>query len=277
MPARAAPRGGECPGRLRLVPFTSAALPSLEPWFDNAETQRWLGDRRWPQMLLRPGREPSDRAPRQVGRVATRLDPRRGCCPGRSDRRGGVHRPEGEHRPGRRARLPRRGVGQRALRAVAAELAVAGVREVFGRGGGREHREHPLPGRGGLHAPRPAAWRGRLPLLRLRALDARCSARTVLASNTSSLLPSALPERASHPERLRVVHYFFPVHLLPAVEVVPGPHVCPGHGQRQHLLSTPACSASSPLGGLARQPVGRAHDKAGAIRPRAGCRRPTGP
>ena len=54
-------------------------------------------------------------------------------------------------------------------------------------------------------------------------LDTLCSARAVLASNTSSLLPSALAERTSHPERLLVVHYFFPAHLLPAVEVVPGP------------------------------------------------------
>ena len=53
-------------------------------------------------------------------------------------------------------------------------------------------------------------------------LDALCSERTVLASNTSSLLPSALAQRTSHPERLLVVHCFFPAHLLPAVEVVPG-------------------------------------------------------
>jgi 3-hydroxyacyl-CoA dehydrogenase len=36
-------------------------------------------------------------------------------------------------------------------------------------------------------------------------LDTLCSARAVLASNTSSLLPSALAERTSHPERLLVV------------------------------------------------------------------------
>ena len=38
---------------LRLVPFTAGALLVVEPWFDDAETRRWLGDRRWPSMILR--------------------------------------------------------------------------------------------------------------------------------------------------------------------------------------------------------------------------------
>ncbi len=37
---------------LRLVAFTAEALAVIEPWFDNEETQRWLGDRRWPSMIL---------------------------------------------------------------------------------------------------------------------------------------------------------------------------------------------------------------------------------
>ncbi len=32
---------------LRLVPFTVAELPVVEPWFDDVETRRWLGDHRW--------------------------------------------------------------------------------------------------------------------------------------------------------------------------------------------------------------------------------------
>ncbi len=37
---------------LRLVAFTAAALPVIEPWFDDADTRRWLSDRRWPAMIL---------------------------------------------------------------------------------------------------------------------------------------------------------------------------------------------------------------------------------
>jgi RimJ/RimL family protein N-acetyltransferase len=33
-------------------------LPIVEPWFDDPETQRWLGDREWPRRLLRLAREP---------------------------------------------------------------------------------------------------------------------------------------------------------------------------------------------------------------------------
>ncbi len=37
---------------LRLVAFTAAALPVIEPWFDDADTRQWLSDRRWPAMIL---------------------------------------------------------------------------------------------------------------------------------------------------------------------------------------------------------------------------------
>lgn len=46
----------------------------------------------------------------------------------------------------------------------------------------------------------------------------------ILASNTSSLMPSALAEPVSRKERVLVVHYFNPGHLIPVVEVVRGPH-----------------------------------------------------
>ena len=45
--------GQRIDGALRLVPFTAGALLVVEPWFDDAETRRWLGDRRWPSMILR--------------------------------------------------------------------------------------------------------------------------------------------------------------------------------------------------------------------------------
>jgi hypothetical protein len=30
----------------------SCALAVIEPWFDDADTRRWLGDRRWPAVDL---------------------------------------------------------------------------------------------------------------------------------------------------------------------------------------------------------------------------------
>src|SRR5690349_572311 len=58
-------------------------------------------------------------------------------------------------------------------------------------------------------------------------LDAVTRPDAVLASNTSSLMPSALSERTQHPERVLVVHYFNPGHLIPVVEVVLGPKTAP--------------------------------------------------
>jgi 3-hydroxybutyryl-CoA dehydrogenase len=54
-------------------------------------------------------------------------------------------------------------------------------------------------------------------------LDRRCPPHVVLASNTSSFMPSLLAAGIRHPERLLVTHYFNPAHLLPLVEVVPHP------------------------------------------------------
>ncbi len=55
-------------------------------------------------------------------------------------------------------------------------------------------------------------------------LDALCPPEVILASNTSALMPSALASPTRHPERVIVVHYFNPAHLIPVVEVVLGPH-----------------------------------------------------
>ena len=44
---------------------------------------------------------------------------------------------------------------------------------------------------------------------------------TILASNTSTFMPSVLAEGLAHPERLLVLHYWNPAHLVPLVEVVP--------------------------------------------------------
>lgn len=58
-------------------------------------------------------------------------------------------------------------------------------------------------------------------------LDAIAQPTAVLASNTSSLMPSALAEPTKRPERVLVVHYFNPGHLIPVVEVVLGPKTAP--------------------------------------------------
>lgn len=39
--------------QIDLRPFTPAALASVAPWFDDAETFLWLGGRDWPENLLR--------------------------------------------------------------------------------------------------------------------------------------------------------------------------------------------------------------------------------
>ena len=53
-------------------------------------------------------------------------------------------------------------------------------------------------------------------------MDELCPERTILASNTSSLLPSKLASATRRPDKVLVTHYFNPPHLLPLVEVVRG-------------------------------------------------------
>ena len=54
-------------------------------------------------------------------------------------------------------------------------------------------------------------------------LDVLCPSHAILASNTSTFLPSALAEATRRPDRVLVAHYFHPPHLLPLVELVPSP------------------------------------------------------
>jgi len=55
-----------------------------------------------------------------------------------------------------------------------------------------------------------------------QALDQLCPSRTILASNTSTLLPSQLAAATQRPDKVLVAHYFNPPYLLPLVEVVRG-------------------------------------------------------
>jgi 3-hydroxybutyryl-CoA dehydrogenase len=54
-------------------------------------------------------------------------------------------------------------------------------------------------------------------------LDSVCPPRTILASTTSSLLPSTLAGATERADRVLVTHYFNPPALVPLVEVVRGP------------------------------------------------------
>jgi 3-hydroxybutyryl-CoA dehydrogenase len=55
-----------------------------------------------------------------------------------------------------------------------------------------------------------------------RELDRVCPAHAILASNTSSFMPSALAVVTNRPDQVLVTHHFYPAHLLPLVEIVRG-------------------------------------------------------
>ncbi|MFT7527616.1 MAG: 3-hydroxybutyryl-CoA dehydrogenase [Arenicella sp.] len=55
-------------------------------------------------------------------------------------------------------------------------------------------------------------------------LEAICSEKTIIASNTSSISISALAAKLKHPERLIGMHFFNPAAILKLVEVVSGLH-----------------------------------------------------
>jgi 3-hydroxybutyryl-CoA dehydrogenase len=54
-------------------------------------------------------------------------------------------------------------------------------------------------------------------------LDRWTAPRAILASNTSTFLPSKLAAATQRPDRVLVTHYFNPPYLLPLVELVRGP------------------------------------------------------
>jgi 3-hydroxybutyryl-CoA dehydrogenase len=51
-------------------------------------------------------------------------------------------------------------------------------------------------------------------------LDRLCPEHTILASNTSTLMPSKLATGTQRPDKILVTHYFNPPHLIPLVEIV---------------------------------------------------------
>lgn len=64
-----------------------------------------------------------------------------------------------------------------------------------------------------------------------RQLDMACPAHTILASNTSSLMPSSLAAVTNRPDRVMVLHYFYPPHLMPLVEIVKSPFTAEANAQ----------------------------------------------
>ncbi len=54
-------------------------------------------------------------------------------------------------------------------------------------------------------------------------LDRLCPERTILASNSSTLLPSKLAAATRRPEQVLIAHYYNPPYLLPLVELVRHP------------------------------------------------------
>lgn len=57
----------------------------------------------------------------------------------------------------------------------------------------------------------------------LKRLETETSPETIIASNSSTFPISQSGEGMKHPERAIVTHYFNPPHVIPALEVVPGP------------------------------------------------------
>ena len=53
-----------------------------------------------------------------------------------------------------------------------------------------------------------------------QALEQICQEHTILASNTSTLMPTKLSKGSGRPDRILVAHYFYPAYLMPLVEIV---------------------------------------------------------
>jgi len=58
-------------------------------------------------------------------------------------------------------------------------------------------------------------------------LEGICPEETIIASNTSTLLPTVLSEKMKHKERFLVAHFWNPAHLAPLVEVCGSPFTDP--------------------------------------------------
>jgi 3-hydroxyacyl-CoA dehydrogenase len=89
----------------------------------------------------------------------------------------------------------------------------------------------------------------------LTAAGAVAPADALIASASSSILPSRLQEGVLHPERVLVIHPLHPVELLPVIEVVPGAATAPAAVERAAALVT----------SLGKQPVILRREVAGYV------------
>jgi 3-hydroxybutyryl-CoA dehydrogenase len=80
---------------------------------------------------------------------------------------------------------------------------------------------------------------------------------TIIASGSSTISPSHLCDAVARPERFLVAHWLNPAHVIPLVDVVPGPRTAPATVERTLAL----------LEGLGKTPV-RCGDSPGFIGPR---------
>lgn len=70
----------------------------------------------------------------------------------------------------------------------------------------------------------------------LTAVEAAAQPDALIASASSSILPSLLQQGMARPERVLVIHPLHPVDLLPIIEVVPGAATAPAAVDRAHAL-----------------------------------------
>jgi 3-hydroxybutyryl-CoA dehydrogenase len=84
-----------------------------------------------------------------------------------------------------------------------------------------------------------------------KRLAGRIAADAVVASTSSTISPSHLADAVDRPERFLVAHWLNPAHIIPLVEVVPGPPTSPETVTRtlsflERLGKTPVRCADSP-------------------------------
>src|SRR5467141_371518 len=84
-----------------------------------------------------------------------------------------------------------------------------------------------------------------------KRLSERISADAIVASTSSTISPSHLAHAVAGPERFLVAHWLNPAHIIPLVEVVPGPQTAPATVERtlrllERLGKTPVRCADSP-------------------------------
>lgn len=84
-------------------------------------------------------------------------------------------------------------------------------------------------------------------------LDAMCQPHTILASNTTALMPSQIGAKAQRWDKILNTHYFNPPYLIPLVELIPSPEtsadtVSVTKELLMHVGKTPAVLEKEALG-----------------------------